>query len=141
MATTRENQLAFCRICTNRKFNSQRGLLCGLTDDYAKFEETCVDFEADEYEKERTLKFDLLNAGHDKASRSLDHKRNKENGGIISIIGIAMLVFCLLYLNGIIPLFISASVLVYGIRTYSRGDEQEKILEKRKEVDKKHGKN
>lgn len=30
MTTTREQQLEFCKVCTNRKFDAQRGLLCGF---------------------------------------------------------------------------------------------------------------
>ncbi|MCR9171321.1 MAG: hypothetical protein NXI10_02435 [bacterium] len=47
---TREEQVAFCEKCTNRK-PSMQGLLCKLTDEKATFEETCPDFELDELEQ------------------------------------------------------------------------------------------
>ncbi len=138
MSTTRDQQLTFCSICTNRKFSTQKGLLCGLTNDYANFEESCPDFLLDKSEKKKKLKFDLENAGSDKASKATDFRKNKETGGVISIIGFAMLIFCLLYLNGILPLFISASVLAYGIRTYNRGDRQENIIASSKKFEEEH---
>ena len=53
---TRKEQLAFCKICTNQKFHSQQGIICGLTDARADFEGSCQHFEEDkakvsEYEK------------------------------------------------------------------------------------------
>ncbi|WP_417590165.1 hypothetical protein [Owenweeksia hongkongensis] len=138
MSTKREQQLTFCKICVNQKFNAQKGLLCGLTNEYASFEETCPSFEVDEQQKKRSLQFDLKNAGHDGASRSLDFRKNKDNGTIITAVGAVLLGICILYLNGIIPLLLSGSVLLYGIRTYNRGQAQESVLEKRKEFDEKH---
>ena len=140
MTTTREQQLEFCKVCTNRKFDAQRGLLCGLSNSFADFEENCADFIVDPNQKKRNLQFDIRNAGHDGASHSIDFKKNKNRGTIVSIIGAILLLFCSMYLNGILPLFLSASVLVYGIRTYYRGQEQEKILAKDKEFEEKHGK-
>ena len=44
---TRDDQLVFCRKCTKRKMDLQKGLLCGLTGDFAKFEKVCPDYEHD----------------------------------------------------------------------------------------------
>jgi len=41
---TREQHLAFCRNCKNRKFDNEQGLLCGLTDQLADFENECPDY-------------------------------------------------------------------------------------------------
>lgn len=49
---TREEQVAFCRKCTNRKFDTQQGLICRLTDKKADFQDSCPDFNLDEYVKE-----------------------------------------------------------------------------------------
>lgn len=138
MTSTREQQMEFCKICTNRKFDAQRGLLCGLSNEFANFDGTCVDFTVDENQKKRNLQFDIRTAGSDGASRSIDFKKNKKNGMIISVVGVILLLLCFIYLNGILPIFLSASVLAYGLRTYYRGQEQEKILEKNKEFEEKH---
>lgn len=45
---TRLEQLAFCKKCTNRKMDTQQGLICALTGEQAKFENECPDFNLDE---------------------------------------------------------------------------------------------
>lgn len=44
---TREQHLVFCKKCTNRKIDFQRGLLCGLTNEMAAFENTCLSYVED----------------------------------------------------------------------------------------------
>jgi len=34
---TRDQHLEFCSRCTNRKFDSDKGIICGLTNDIATF--------------------------------------------------------------------------------------------------------
>ncbi len=45
---TRDEQLAFCNKCTNRKMDLQKGMICSITNEKADFEESCKDFERDE---------------------------------------------------------------------------------------------
>lgn len=45
---TREEHLKFCSICKKRQMDIQRGVVCSLTNEYADFEEKCIDFEVDE---------------------------------------------------------------------------------------------
>lgn len=40
----REDQISYCSKCKNRKMDFNRGLLCGLTNEFADFEESCPDF-------------------------------------------------------------------------------------------------
>ncbi|WP_268123609.1 hypothetical protein [Roseivirga pacifica] len=49
---TREEQVAFCRKCKNRKFDSEQGIICRITDKKADFEDECPTFELDPYVKE-----------------------------------------------------------------------------------------
>lgn len=44
----REEQLVYCKKCTNRKMNMQQGLLCGLTGAKAEFTGECAQFSEDE---------------------------------------------------------------------------------------------
>lgn len=44
----RAEQLKFCKICSNRKFDFNRGIVCGLTDEPAAFEGTCESYQSDE---------------------------------------------------------------------------------------------
>ncbi len=43
----RAHQLNYCKICQHRKFNSQQGIICSLTDTKPDFEERCASFEID----------------------------------------------------------------------------------------------
>ncbi len=38
---TRDEQLSFCKICKNQKFDMKLGIICGLTNQPADFEENC----------------------------------------------------------------------------------------------------
>ena len=55
---TIEDKLTFCQVCSNRKFNSQIGTFCGLTNEKPTFEHLCPDFQVDSHvreERERDL--------------------------------------------------------------------------------------
>lgn len=41
---TREQHLAYCKICTNRSFNPQYGIVCSITNQVADFDPTCANF-------------------------------------------------------------------------------------------------
>lgn len=45
---TRQEQVLLCKTCLNRKMDLNRGFVCKLTDDIAKFEKECPDFARDE---------------------------------------------------------------------------------------------
>ncbi len=49
----REEQLQFCRICKNQKFDMKQGIICGLRNAVADFEDTCPSFEEDTALKEK----------------------------------------------------------------------------------------
>ncbi|MBO6516313.1 MAG: hypothetical protein JJ975_07160 [Bacteroidia bacterium] len=51
---TRAEQLEFCKVCLNQKFNPNLGIVCGLTDQPADFQVECADFKPDE-EKQRAV--------------------------------------------------------------------------------------
>jgi antitoxin component YwqK of YwqJK toxin-antitoxin module len=44
----REQQVEFCKKCSNRKFEMQQGIICGLTGKLAEFETNCEQFVRDE---------------------------------------------------------------------------------------------
>jgi antitoxin component YwqK of YwqJK toxin-antitoxin module len=45
---TRQDQLEFCNKCVNRKFDSNQGIICSLTNQIANFETTCDKFILDQ---------------------------------------------------------------------------------------------
>nr|WP_321451585.1 toxin-antitoxin system YwqK family antitoxin [uncultured Carboxylicivirga sp.] len=46
---TRQEQLEFCKKCTKRKSDINRGIICSITNEKADFENECKDFEEDPY--------------------------------------------------------------------------------------------
>ena len=46
----RQDQLIYCQRCDHKKFDSKRGIICGLTNDIATFHITCKDFAGNEKE-------------------------------------------------------------------------------------------
>jgi antitoxin component YwqK of YwqJK toxin-antitoxin module len=44
---TRDEYVQICGRCTNRKFDTEQGMICGLTNKIASFENQCVDFRHD----------------------------------------------------------------------------------------------
>lgn len=53
---TREEQLSYCKICENQKFDLNQGIICGLTNKRADFKEECPSFVEDSL-----LKIELSN--------------------------------------------------------------------------------
>lgn len=45
---TREEQLQYCKSCTNRKHDINQGIICELTDQKAAFHDKCADYNTDE---------------------------------------------------------------------------------------------
>ncbi len=52
---TREEHLEFCRICNHHKYNSDKGIICNLTNEIADFDPTCDSFDIDEQLKEQRI--------------------------------------------------------------------------------------
>ncbi|MBJ2176523.1 hypothetical protein JBL43_19905 [Aureibaculum sp. A20] len=52
----REYHLSFCKICKNRKFSPEEGLICKLTTKIAEFDKNCLNFIIDEKELIRRKK-------------------------------------------------------------------------------------
>ncbi|MBS2213659.1 hypothetical protein KEM09_19780 [Carboxylicivirga mesophila] len=67
---TRQEQLAFCKKCTNRQSDIQQGLLCRLTGEKADFETSCKHFKRDEYVKDTVI--DTANDTDQSILRGLD---------------------------------------------------------------------
>lgn len=44
---TREEHLEYCKVCTNRSFDSKRGVVCGITNNIADFDIECPEYNPD----------------------------------------------------------------------------------------------
>ena len=60
---TREEQLKSCTICTHRCMDMHKGMLCGLTNEFADFEGACPNFEQDwkEVQKQQQIQQEMMN--------------------------------------------------------------------------------
>ncbi len=54
--TPREHHLKYCQVCKHRKMDLQKGLLCGLTNEFADFDDECPTFDKDMQEAEVRIK-------------------------------------------------------------------------------------
>lgn len=61
----REHRLTFCSRCKHKKFDTAKGVICGLTDDVAKFYSSCKDFSGDKTSVDLTIKRRELNKIHE----------------------------------------------------------------------------
>ena len=41
---TREERIAICKTCENKRFNAEKGMVCSLTNEHADFLTTCADY-------------------------------------------------------------------------------------------------
>jgi hypothetical protein len=90
----REEHLKFCEICTNKKFDLNKGIICGLTLKIADFEDNCENFSENSLEKEKFIER-KANIGASKTKRFINYIVDR----IISLI-------LVLLLMSIIPLSI-----------------------------------
>ncbi len=133
---TREEQLMFCKKCTNRKLDMQQGMLCNLTGEKANFSTECSSYNLDTTleEKQENLEpidnEDLLAKMSDK---TLDLLRAEQNypialiasiiAGIIGAIIWAIITVATEYQIGYMAIAIGAAV-GYTMRYFGKGIDQ-----------------
>jgi hypothetical protein len=129
----RDEQLTFCRICNNRTFDPDRGLLCKLTNEYATFEDECVHFDLDAAEKQRRFNLELATTNNSTLGDPLNPQKNITNGKIYLTIGAIVMLISFIFVPAI-PLFIIAFALIgYGAAIFIKGDNQKNLLIKQEE--------
>ena len=55
MPMTREEQLRFCKTCNHQSFNIKHGIICGITEEVAKFEDHCEQYSMNEALEQREM--------------------------------------------------------------------------------------
>lgn len=124
---TREEQLAFCKVCKNRKKDFKLGLICEITGSKADFINECSNFIKDEMAEESEFKKKMFATGDFTTGDNLDFEKNKKTGMALIIIGVVVaLMFIVLTLPFDIHI-VDAGLVVGGAFMYYRGTEQEKI--------------
>lgn len=92
---TRDEQLVFCKKCTNRKLDMQKGMLCNITGEMANFAPTCRDFTLDANVEERLnddshlIREDLVFLASDKAMEQMKADQNYP-AALLSGIGVGL---------------------------------------------------
>lgn len=125
---TREERLQFCQTCTLRKMDLNQGLICSITGNRAEFEDKCPDFIKDENEEINILQRNLAAAGNVKDADPVNFKKNKENGVLIFCIGLIITLATHTFSEEIGFFVITYGAMIYGVRLYFKGVEQEKII-------------
>ena len=65
---TRQQHLQFCKVCTHRKKDLNLGIVCGLTDRIAVFEDECTTFEENLAFKQRATQNNVAHSVRDKVA-------------------------------------------------------------------------
>jgi len=122
----RSEQLLFCEKCINRKMDLKRGIICGLTDNYADFNNECDDYLYDE----KVEKNESLYIVKDSELKELRSEQNLRAGlfgatllGLITAIIWAEFTVRLGFQIGWLALVIGAGV-GFGMRIFGKGIEQ-----------------
>lgn len=123
---TREERLEFCLVCTKRKPNIKKGLLCSLTGEHATFEGNCNDYDEDKDEVVAHFERKMSRAGHMSEGDPLNYQKNKDMGILWIFIGIGITLFSMTLFDGFIVI-IPMGLVFYGISLKRKGDLQEKI--------------
>jgi hypothetical protein len=110
----------------------QRGLLCGLTGNYANFNDKCPDFIKDEAEAERKLNLELAAVGDEAVGSTTNYGRNKKIGIALFAVGCGVTLFSLLGSEKVGFGILWYGAIISGILMYSKGVQQEKIIKKNK---------
>lgn len=84
---TRQEQLAFCKICHNKQMSSE-GLICSLTNKKADFELSCKDFDLNEKEQAKRARRELELENTEEGFFSEEQKGIKSGvlGGLVMIL-------------------------------------------------------
>lgn len=120
----RQHQLKFCQICKNRRFDLQKGIICGLTDEYATFETDCEEYAVDHdaYEKQKE-KDDARRLDKEKeltgGLNAIGIRNGIAAGIIFTAAGLLLLIFDIT-ISGF-PGWISTIIFLFGIIVLIKG--------------------
>lgn len=67
----RKSQVRHCLLCRNRKWDRNQGTICGLTNQYATFKNTCPDYKNDRAQRKKILEKKLFDYGITGNQRSI----------------------------------------------------------------------
>lgn len=115
---TLDEQLKYCRICTNRTMNPAIGLVCSLTNQKPTFQTTCPDFKVDQKEADRLIQLEREATEEESTGAFAPEKQAIKAGvwGGIGMIAIAVIWFVVGWINGYIYFY---PPILLGIGVYA----------------------
>lgn len=84
----REDRLCYCKVCSLKKMDFKRGIVCQLTNEYADFEGSCDQFQGDEFEQRKLSQARAIEKREIAEARAILEKETSPKGIILSIIGL-----------------------------------------------------
>ncbi|MCT4587476.1 MAG: RDD family protein [Carboxylicivirga sp.] len=100
----REERLRFCRICTRQRLDSEKGIVCSLTNAPASFEVSCTMFSEDTELKHKAEMQSILNSIHlNEASKGKRFLNNLLDGLFAYLFTIILMVFVGMFIGLIKP--------------------------------------
>jgi len=103
---TRTEHLKFCSICVNQKDGMRKGIICGLTNEIADFEDACGSFAEDTEVLEQLKATEIENANADKAASQGKRFLNY----LLDMIFIIVFVIIFSFILGIILAIVDPSI-------------------------------
>ncbi|HWA34175.1 MAG TPA: hypothetical protein VG737_08605 [Cyclobacteriaceae bacterium] len=93
-----DEQLQYCRICTNRKMNPAIGLVCSLTDQKPAFENQCPTFNIDQPEADRLVAIERQGKAEEESSGPFSVEQKGIKKGVVG--GVIMIVIAIVWFFG-----------------------------------------
>ncbi|KAB2807345.1 hypothetical protein [Phaeocystidibacter luteus] len=151
-----QERLEYCKVCENRKFRMEQGIICGLTMEKPTFEDECPTYEHDEVEHQKLIKKAELSFEREFAERTGGSGRRSSKdslptsgsgtatGAGFRILGVLTILGSLVAIgyrisdnsydaSSFIRVIRPIIGLGIGVALYMRGEAQKKEMEKLKE--------
>jgi hypothetical protein len=120
-------KLQICKICTNKEFNRQIGLVCRITHEKPEFNDICDSFIKDDKEAERVLQLKLNGAGNIETAKGKSPIWLKRVGILSLALGIGVTLFSFLGFFGLYVI-VAYGAIINGILMIRKAKKQELIL-------------
>jgi hypothetical protein len=92
---TLDEQLKYCKICLNRKMDSNVGLVCSLTNAKPSFEGTCPTFNLDQPEADRLIALEKAAQESDNSGGGFAPEKAGVKKGVLG--GVVMIVIAVVW--------------------------------------------
>lgn len=104
---TRAEHLVYCKVCTHRSMSTDKGLVCGITNEIANFDTQCNHFTQDT-EKEAPVTADVAN-------KRFNHKQSMHKGRqwFLTIFGLSVINSVIFFSKGTVSFVFGLGITRY----------------------------